>query len=174
MNLRERDQEIGRKIKQYRKGKMTQQELAEKISKTESSIRKYEKGLVTIPLDVLEKIASTLEVTPFDLMGFEYWDQKHADEVKVAAMEVSFNSYLESLGFSVEPKVIEWEYENPNETDPAEKVQNPKKWEYILSKDGKEAIFTQVQFTELKEKAREAAKEAIDARFYKMVLEQQK
>ena len=71
MNLS--DQEIGKKIKQYRKGKMTQQELAEKIGKTESSIRKYEKGLVTIPLDVLEQIASSLGITAFDLMGAWTW-----------------------------------------------------------------------------------------------------
>lgn len=66
MNLN--SQEIGKKIKRHRKGKITQKELAEKIGKTESSIRKYEKGLVTIPLDVLEQIAVVLGVTVFELM----------------------------------------------------------------------------------------------------------
>lgn len=90
MNLS--DQEIGKKIKQYRKGKMTQQELAEKIGKTESSIRKYEKGLVTIPLDVLEQIASALGITAFDLMGVEYWDKK-------VLKGEAFINYLEKIGY---------------------------------------------------------------------------
>lgn len=60
---------IGQNIKTHRKAlKMKQTELANKINKTESSIRKYEKGIVTIPLNVLEEIANALNVTTFDLM----------------------------------------------------------------------------------------------------------
>lgn len=99
MNLS--DQEIGKKIKQYRKGKMTQQELAAKIGKTESSIRKYEKGLVTIPLDVLEAIASTLGITAFDLMGAEYWDKKYPDIAKESKEYEGFIDYLNALGYAV-------------------------------------------------------------------------
>ena len=100
MNLS--DPEIGKKIKQYRrKGKMTQQELAEKIGKTESSIRKYEKGLVTIPLDVLEKIASSLGITAFDLMGLEYWGKKYPDIAKESKEFEGFIDYLNSLGYIV-------------------------------------------------------------------------
>lgn len=99
MNLS--DQEIGKKIKQYRKGKMTQQELAVKIGKTESSIRKYEKGLVTIPLGVLEEIASALEVTPFDLMGVGYWDKKYPDVANRSKEYKGFIDYLDSLGYLV-------------------------------------------------------------------------
>ena len=69
--------EIGKNIKMQRKNKkLTQQELAERIGRTESSIRKYEKGLVQIPIDLLEQIASILEVSPFELMGLEYFDLK--------------------------------------------------------------------------------------------------
>ncbi len=99
MNLS--DQEIGKKIKQYRKGKMTQRELAEKIGKTESSIRKYEKGLVTIPLDVLEQIASSLGITAFDLMGVEYWNKKYPDIAKESKEFEGFVDYLNSLGYIV-------------------------------------------------------------------------
>lgn len=87
-----RDREIGNKIRHYRKGKMTQQELAEKIGKTESSVRKYEKGLVTIPLNVLEQIASVLGVVTSDLMGFEYWEKK-------LIKSEAFIKYLETIGF---------------------------------------------------------------------------
>lgn len=63
---------IGEKIKYFRKmKKMKQQELAEKIGKTESSIRKYEADLVAIPLNVLEQIASALGISVFNLIGFD-------------------------------------------------------------------------------------------------------
>lgn len=95
------DAEIGKKIKQYRKGKMTQQELANLIGRTESSIRKYEKGLVTIPLDVLEKIASILDVTVFQLMGNEYFDVSYPDTANQSKEYEGFLDYLQSLGYAV-------------------------------------------------------------------------
>ncbi|WP_290065600.1 helix-turn-helix domain-containing protein [Lactobacillus intestinalis] len=96
------DEEIGKKIKQYRKGKMTQQELANKIGKTESSIRKYEKGLVKIPLDVLEKIAETLNVSPFILMGDNYYDKKYPELIQKSNEYDACNSYLKALGYNID------------------------------------------------------------------------
>lgn len=62
--------EIGLRIKSLRnKNSMTQEELAKKIDKTESSIRKYEKGLVEIPLSVLQEIANTFNVNISHLIG---------------------------------------------------------------------------------------------------------
>lgn len=95
------DSDIGKRIKQYRKGKMTQKELAAKIHRTESSIRKYEKGLITIPLNILEEIASALGVTAFDLMGAEYWDKKYPDLAKHSKEYEGFIDYLNSLGYIV-------------------------------------------------------------------------
>ena len=95
------DVDIGKRIKQYRKGKMTQKELASKIQRTESSIRKYEKGLITIPLNILEEIASALGVTAFDLMGIEYFDLKNPDAGRQYAEYEGFQNYLQSIGFSV-------------------------------------------------------------------------
>ena len=55
---------IGTSIKTHRKAeKLTQQQLAQKIGRTESSIRKYEGGLTQIPLDVIEAIAEALNTT---------------------------------------------------------------------------------------------------------------
>ncbi|MBO4998170.1 MAG: helix-turn-helix transcriptional regulator [Lachnospira sp.] len=92
------DNKIGMNIKKYRKGKFTQQELADKIGKTESSIRKYEKGLVTIPLDVLYRIATALEVKIADLMGIsDYWE----DAEQAIHETTSFKDYLGVLGYDV-------------------------------------------------------------------------
>ena len=61
---------VGQKIKQQRKNKkITQYELANLIGKTENSIRKYEKGLVNIPVDVLKLIAKSLEISVYDLIN---------------------------------------------------------------------------------------------------------
>lgn len=88
------DKKIGMNIKKYRKGKFTQQELADKIDKTESSIRKYEKGLVTIPLDVLDKIASVLGVSVYDLVGIST-----DNLLQPLKDETVFRNYLLSLGY---------------------------------------------------------------------------
>ncbi len=59
---------IGENIKKLRKGKFTQAQLAQKINRTESSIRKYEKGLVEIPIGILEQIADVLGCTMRELL----------------------------------------------------------------------------------------------------------
>lgn len=58
---------IGENIKKYRTGKMTQSELAFLINRSESSVRKYEKGLIEIPNSVIERIAEVLNVHVSDL-----------------------------------------------------------------------------------------------------------
>nr|WP_307991267.1 helix-turn-helix transcriptional regulator [uncultured Niameybacter sp.] len=61
---------LGLKIKELRKEKkITQQELADKIGRTESSIRKYEKGLIDIPNSVLSQIATALDTSLQYLIG---------------------------------------------------------------------------------------------------------
>ena len=63
------DLTTGQRIRLLRKtNKLTQVELAVRIGKTESSIRKYEKGLVDIPVSVIKVIAKSLEVKTIDLI----------------------------------------------------------------------------------------------------------
>ncbi len=58
--------DFGKEIKAARaKMHMTQKELAERIGKTVSSVRKYESGQTIPPFDVLMKIA---EVLPLDMI----------------------------------------------------------------------------------------------------------
>ena len=66
---------LGMNIKAARKKKkMTQPQLAELINRTESSIRKYEKGLIDVPNEVITEIAKALDVLPTDLLPFDKWD----------------------------------------------------------------------------------------------------
>lgn len=70
-----------KRIKELRELRgLTQRQLAEKIHKTESSIRKYEKGLVNIPFSTIEDIASALGT---------YW----MDIVKLSEEEMSGLGY---------------------------------------------------------------------------------
>ncbi|KXG42648.1 helix-turn-helix domain-containing protein [Tepidibacillus decaturensis] len=76
---------IGGNIKKARKNKkLTQQELADKIGKTESSIRKYEKGLVQVPTDVLQQIADVLDVKLSELMGWDEFDKRFNSNEEVS------------------------------------------------------------------------------------------
>lgn len=55
---------ISEKIKFYRKEKgITQQQLANKIDKTLSSVKKYESGYTTPPIKVIKEIAKALNIS---------------------------------------------------------------------------------------------------------------
>lgn len=58
---------IGKKIKEYRKKMgLTQKELAEKINKSEVTIRKYETGQREPKMDVIQEICTALNVSMSD------------------------------------------------------------------------------------------------------------
>ena len=59
---------IGQRIREARKAKgITQKELGAAISRTESSVAKYEQGLVEIPTSQLQAIASALGINWYEL-----------------------------------------------------------------------------------------------------------
>lgn len=74
---------IGKNIRKYRKNnKLTQSELAKKIGRTESSIRKHEKGIVKIPMSLLEKIAEAFDVELSNLCEKEPLIITNADRIR--------------------------------------------------------------------------------------------
>lgn len=65
-------EEIGARIKLVRESRgMTQTDLASRIRKTESSVRKYESGLTEVPLSVLSNISSVLGISISWVLGIE-------------------------------------------------------------------------------------------------------
>ena len=57
------NKKIGENINTYRKAKkLTQKQLADLIDKAESSVQKYEKGETEVPISVLEKISTVLDI----------------------------------------------------------------------------------------------------------------
>lgn len=84
---------IASAIKQARKGKMTQRELAEAIGKSFSSIQKYELGLATPPVHTLIKIADVLGVSLSDLTNLHI---SYGDSGKITGA-VGFEDCLKPL-----------------------------------------------------------------------------
>lgn len=63
---------IGENIKKYRKEKgLTQKELADKIGKGFSTVQKYELNISQPPIDVLNRIADTLDIDVSKLFYIE-------------------------------------------------------------------------------------------------------
>ena len=82
---------MGEKIKMQRKRKgLTQKQLADKINKGFSTVQKYELDIVTPPLSVVKKIASTLKISVFDLLSEPYYhDEDGSIQSKVPSKEIS-------------------------------------------------------------------------------------
>ena len=164
---------IGEKIKQYRKLKgLTQEELAKNSGLSTMSIRRYESGERIAPQETLLKIAKALGVHLRDLSDnswLEEFDQQHPDAVENAKRGLAVIQYLEEMGFTISSQVLKWHWENENDP-PEERVQIADELLTVLSKDGHTATFTDAEFEELQA----GAKEAIEGKFYKKVLEQQK
>ena len=93
------NEKIGNNIKKWRKlKKLTQQELGEKIDKTLSSIQKYEKGNVMIPIDVLSNIAKALNIGIDKLI---YENGGFSNKIENNKYD-TFIKLLSSLGYEIE------------------------------------------------------------------------
>ena len=103
-----------------------------------------------------------------DNSWLEEFDQKHPTAGDAYAQYKAINKYLEEMGFTVSERATKWHDEPVDDLGHTVKISD--EWEIILSKDGHAAIFTNAEFEELQI----GAKEAIEGRFYKKVLEQQK
>ena len=90
---------IGNKIKALRTEKnITQEQLGELIGKTTSSIQKYERGVVEVPLSVLEKIANALDVSLLVLMDI---DQLNAlSEKSLSNGNINFAEFIHKIAES--------------------------------------------------------------------------
>ena len=72
---------IGENIKKYRKEKgLTQKELADKIGKGFSTVQKYELNISQPPIDVLNRIADTLDINVSKLFYIENTLNQSADD----------------------------------------------------------------------------------------------
>lgn len=94
---------LGEKIKQFRLNKgLKQSDLAIITGISRISIGYYERNDRQPGIEQVEKIAAALDVKPFDLMGWGYWDATHPEFYQALDDEEAFEGYLKSLGYSVD------------------------------------------------------------------------
>lgn len=165
--------EVGDRIRAIRMERgLTQKELGELCGMADSAIRRYESNRGNPTQKTLLKIAKALGVHLRDLADnswLEEIDRQYPTAGKEYARYKAVNQYLEEMGFIISERPIKWHWENENDP-PEDRVQTVDEWEITLSKDGHTATFTDAEFEELQA----GAKEAIEGKFYKKVLEQQK
>ena len=150
---------VGENVKHFRKEKgYTQEELGYMVGLSGVAIMRYEKEQREPKQDILIKIAKALGVQLRDLTDTSIWeefDKQYPDMGENVARFEAVTAYLKEMGFSV---------------DFAPEGEEGESYSAALGKDEHTAVFTQTEFEELQA----GAKEAIEGRFYKKVLEQQK
>ena len=166
----------GQRIKEARRqAGMTQKALGEELGISYQTVAQWENDLRNPKQETLLKIAKALGVHLRDLSDTSMWeefDQQHPDTAENAKRGLAVIQYLKEMGFTVTGQVLKWHYED--QVDESGKVvgqaQVADEFATVLSKDGHTATFTDAEFEELQA----GAKEAIEGKFYKKVLEQQK
>lgn len=165
---------IGENIKRIRKERgLTQDELGNLVNLSGVAIMRYEKGQREPRQDTLIKIAKALGVHLRDLVDTSMWEEFDEASMKLLSKRVqeleAIDLYLKELGFTVQHIPSKWHYEE-DDNSPSGKIQVPDEYESILTKEGHTVTFTQEEFSDLENGAREA----IEGKFYKKVFEQQK
>lgn len=98
--------EVGMNIKKARKNKgLKQKELAKLIGFSESSISKYEQGLITIPPGVLEQIARVLDVPIVEICN---WDEEYNPNGKLAKEVKIYEEIAENFGKDTETLICDY------------------------------------------------------------------
>lgn len=165
---------VGQRIKTARqKAGLTQKELGVKLGISYQTVAQWENNLRNPKQETLQKIAKALGVHLRDLSDSSMWeefDQQHPGKAENAKRGLAVIRYLEEMGFTVSGSILKWHYED--QVDESGKIvgqaQIADEFGTVLSKDGYTATFTDAEFEELQA----GAKEAIEGRFYKMVLKQ--
>ena len=161
-----------RLVRAREKKNLTQKQLAEILEITPTRLNYWEKGKREPNIEMIGQLAKALDISTDSLIGWEYYDRQHADEIKAIHKYLNFNEFLEQAGYIVKENILKWHWED--EDDPSQRVQVPDEWEIVLSKDGYEATFTEKEFDDLQSGAKNFAIAAIEGKFFKKVAEQQK
>ena len=158
---------LSKNIQKYRKQmNMSQKALADAVgAKSLTTVSSWERGANAPDIETICKLCEVFKIPVSELIGFAYFDSiADLDTLKkeISKIEV-MEKYFESLGFSLKNNVTKWHWE-----DESKEVQIVDDVEYVLSKNGYSAVFTQEEFDEMQT----GTKELIEGRFYKKVVQQ--
>ena len=128
--------DLGHRIQVARKRKgITQQQLANSLGLATGTVQQYELGKRTPKNETIKLIANCLEITPFDLLGPEWFDIQDEPErlSKLRDSITQFQAleqYLKSLGYQIA-------FEGAANTDDPD---------IVLIRESKKTVFTGDQF----------------------------
>ncbi len=162
-NAREK---LSKNIQKYRKQmNMSQKALADAVgAKSLTTVSSWERGANAPDIETICKLCEVFKIPISELIGFAYFDSitdLNTLKKEISKIEVIEN-YFESLDFSLKSNITKWHWE-----DESKEVQIVDDIEYILSKDGRSAIFTQEELDELQT----GTKELIEGKFYKKLMQ---
>ncbi len=158
---------LGSNIQKYRKkAGLTQKELAEILDVAVGTIQQYELGKRQPRLETIDKIASALGVSPYEMIGEEYAYMKYPNLKEIDIENKAFVKYLNSLGYLVndisEPVIVK-------KADIIDQIpEYAKEWhngqEFIemetysveLIKDGKKIILTDTEYEQLQKETKDS------------------
>lgn len=97
---------IGENIKKYRKElRLTQKELARRANISETALINYEKNRRTPPVNIIDKISNALGVSPFVLLGKEFFGEymgaKFPEIQKSETEYYALFDFLRAIGYEV-------------------------------------------------------------------------
>lgn len=167
---------VGENIRRIRKEKgLTQKQLGELCNPqtSESTIRKYELGILNPKIETIDKIASALSVSPYEMVGEEYAYMKYPDLKEMDIENKAFVKYLNSLGYLVndisEPvivkkaDIIDQIPEHAKEWHNEQEFIEMEKCNVELIRDGKKIILTDTEYEQLQRET----KDSIEFRLWK-------
>ena len=157
---------LSKNIQKYRKQmNLSQKALADAVgAKSLTTVSSWERGANAPDIETICKLCQVFKIPISELIGFDYFDSitdSNALKKEISQIEVVEN-YFKLLGFYLENNVTKWHGE-----DDTKEVQIVDEIEYILSKDGYSAVFTQTEFDELQT----GTKELIEGKFYKKLMQ---
>ena len=155
---------IGERIRQLRIRKgLTQKELGQISETAETTVRQYENNKRQPKIEQIEKLAKALEVSPADIMGWDYFDKKF--DINKIKDDIKVINYLESIGYTIQwdMRVTEWEVNPDGSKYPVTYDKTPDAPYCTLIKKGTHSTFTNQQF----EKFQAAIKEDVEVHIWK-------
>lgn len=156
-------EKLGQKLKEARKRKgYTQKQLADKVGLAEITIRQYEADKYIPKIDKIKIIAEALNMTPYELIGADFWDLQYPEISEEVKKEDAFIDYIIDLGYELDQKTIEviMTLEDTNDNTPyglkkfieENGYSKGEEFVYLISKDGKTISCSENDFLKLKER----------------------
>ncbi|MEY8390415.1 XRE family transcriptional regulator [Lachnospiraceae bacterium] len=158
---------IGENIRKIRKEKgLTQKQLGERLNMTQSAIGQFENDKTSPKIETINRIASALGVSPYEMLGEEYAYMKYPDLKEMDIENKAFVKYLNSLGYVVndiskpvtvkKADIIDQIPEYAKEWHTEQDFIEMEECYVELIKDGKKTTLTDTEYEQLQKETKES------------------